>query len=186
MKLFRAFLVLMFCVSLYSVSYAQDDDDKERKRKRAKIYVPKVKQSSKVKHSKKRDDLFRGETFKSTKQSEKAQARANKKRYKKQEKKYKKTRGDLQNKTTAKRMKKNERMSRKINQQRTMPLTKRVGARFKPTNKSRMAASRRRSDELHKREDKARTRYESTYTPTSKRKKKDKLREFYNPFKRNK
>src|SRR5690606_37964993 len=171
MKLFRILLLLAIFTSFYSVSYGQDDDDeKERKRRRSKIYVPKAKQSSKVKQSKNRDDLFRGETFKSTKQSKKAQARANKKRHKGQAKKYKQTRGELQNKTTEQRMKKNERLSKKSNQQRTVPLVKRVGARFKPSNKSRMAASRKRSNELHKREDRARSKYESTYTPASKKK----------------
>lgn len=185
MTLSRLVFLVIFTFGLSNISFSQYDDDDERKRaRRSRIFAPKPQKSSKVRQKKKRDDLFRSEAQRSTQQSKRQQGKAINKRHKKQDKKYRQTRGEIQNRSTQKRMRKSERMSRKINQQRTIPLAKRVGMRFQPNNKSRMAASRRRSNDLRKREDKARQRYESTYTPSSQRKKKEKLREFYNPLKR--
>jgi hypothetical protein len=181
----RLLLVFLFTFFLSNISFAQyEDEEDKRKRKSRKVFAPKPGKSSKARQTKNREDLFRSETHKSTQQSKRQQSKSISKRHKKQDKKYRKTRGELQNKTTQKRMRKSERMSKKINQQRTIPLAKRMGMRFQPNNKRRMATSRKKSNELRKREDRARDKYESSYTPSSKRKKKDKMREFYNPLKR--
>jgi len=187
MKISKILFLLGLIFLTHAVAFGQgDDDDLDKKHKKNKLYVPKAKQSSGVKNSKGRKDLFRNETFKSTQPNKKAQAKTQRKKHKKSAKKYKKTRGDLQNKSTTKRMKHNERMSKKINSKKTIPLVKRVGMRARPTTKKRMHASRKRSNELDKRNKKARDRYDSTYTPVSKKKKKKKMRAFYNPFKKKK
>jgi len=185
MKLSRLipFLLIIFCAQ--TVSFAQEDDEPKRK-KRSSLFVPKSRKSSGVKKSKNRDDLFRDETFKSSKETKKQQAKKQRKKHKKRDKKYKKTRGEMQNQSTSRRMKRNERKARKFNQGRTVPLIKRIGSQIKPSKSKRISKERRRrSNQLRERQNKASEKYESSYTPTSRKKKKDKLRSFFNPFKRN-
>lgn len=187
MKLSRILFFIGIFVFVSNVTFAQyDDDDNSQSRKgsaRKEKSAPRVK--SGAKQSKTREDLFRSSVNKSTYLSKKEQQKLINKKQKNKSKHYKKTRGELNNKSTIKRMKKSERHSYQINSGKNAPFFQRMVKTLNPTNDKIKRKSSRKSNKLQKRQDDARDKYaKKEYTPTSskKKKKKTKIRTFYNPL----
>ena len=187
MKLSKIFLLLGFLLITNTVVFAQyDDDDKAQSRKgsqkKEKVSSGKIKQSSGVKNSKSRNDLFRSSVNKTTHMSKKEQTKMMSKKDQTKSARYKSNRGKLQNDNTEKRMKKSERQSYKINSGKK-PFLKKAEGYVKPKNRAIQRKSRRKSSELHKRQRNIKNKYDTNYTPVErgKKKKKDKLKAFYLP-----
>lgn len=172
-----AFLLGLLIVS--TTAFAQYDDDetvqsRKTSHRKEKVSSPKVSKSAQ--RQMKQEDNFKSSVNKTTHLSKKEQAKLQAKKEKEHRDRYENTRKRTQNKQTVKRMKKNEQYSYKYN-----------SAKGKRTGSYQNAATRKRAKALEKRQDEARDKYENKdYKPGAKKTtKKGKIREFYNPFKRN-
>lgn len=180
--------LFVFASNIAFAQYDDDDDSGSRKAssKKEKVSGPKIKQKSGAKQSKNREDLFRSSVNKTTYLSKKEQSKLISKKQRNKERRYDKTRGELNNKSTVKRMKKSEKHSYQINNGQNAPFFKRVTKRLNPKNGQSQRRSSRKSSKLQKQQDDARSRYESKeYGKKGKKEssnKKKKLRTFYNPL----
>ncbi|HRS19787.1 MAG TPA: hypothetical protein P5243_09805 [Bacteroidales bacterium] len=188
MKLSRIILLFGLLLFVGNAAFAQYDDDdggsgRKASSKKEKVKAPKA-QKSGAKQSKTREDLFRSSVNKTTYLSKKEQQKLIAKKERKKEKHYKKTRGEVNNKSTVKRMKKSERHSYKVNHNIQGSFLKRVSYSINPETAKARRKSSSQNRRLQKNQEKARDKYENTeYGKNTKKKKKNKkLRSFYNPL----
>ncbi|MCQ2959046.1 MAG: hypothetical protein MJ198_02530 [Bacteroidales bacterium] len=173
-----AFLLGLLIVS--TTAFAQYDDDetvqsRKTSHRKEKVSAPKASRASQKQM--KQQDNFKSSVNKTTHLSKKEQAKLQAKKEKDHRERYEATRKRTQNKKTVKRMKKNEQYSYKYN-----------SAKGKRTGSYQSAATKKRAKALEKKQDEARDRYENKdYKPGARKTtKKGKIREFVNPFKRDK
>lgn len=169
-----AFLLGLLIVS--TTAFAQYDDDetiqsRKTTHKKEKVSAPKSANQRKMKS----EDNFKSSVNKTTHLSKKEQAKLQAKKEKEHRDRYESTRKRTQDKKTVKRMKQNEKYSYRYN-----------GAKGRRTGSYPSAATSKRAKALEKKQDEARDRYENKdYKPGAKKTTKSgKIREFYNPFKK--
>jgi hypothetical protein len=189
MKFSRIILFIGLLVFANNIAFAQYDDDDDSQSRKASSKKEHVKTPKGLKsnatQSKTREDLFRSSVNKTTYLSKKEQSKLISKKQRNKEHRYDKTRGELNNKSTVKRMKKSEKHSYQINNGQNAPFFKRVTRRLNPKNGQSQRRSSRKSSKLQKQQDDARSKYESKEygkNGTRDKKKKKKLRTFYNPL----
>lgn len=188
MKLSRIILLFGLLFFVGNTAFAQYDDEdggsgRKASSKKEKVKAPKA-QKSGATQSKTREDLFRSSVNKTTYLSKKEQQKLISKKERKKDKHYKKTRGEVNNKSTVKKMKKSERNSYKVNKNKPGSFLQRVSYSVNPETSKARRKSSSQNKKLQKNQQKAREKYEnSEYGKNTKKKKKNKkLRTLYNPL----
>lgn len=179
MNIRKLFLLLGLLV-VGTAAFAQYDDDetvqsRKTSHRKEKVSAPKTSRASK--RQMKQQDNFKSSVNKTTHLSKKEQAKLQAKKEKEHAARYESNRKRMQNKKTVKRMKQNEKYSYRYN-----------AGKHRQVGSHANAATRKRAKALEKKQDEARDRYENKdYKPGARKTtKKGKIREFYNPFKREK
>lgn len=176
-----AFLLGLLIVS--TTAFAQYDDDETVQSRKSTHKKEKVNAAPAVKNKQmKQKDSFKSSVNKTTHLSKKEQARLQAKKEKEHQKRFEDNRGRMQNKQALKRMKENEKKSYRYNSQKGKSWDKR-----KRDSKT-TQMNKKRAKQLEKKQDEARDRYENNdYKPGARKTtKKGKLREWSNPFSRDK
>jgi|SRR5574344_461094 hypothetical protein len=180
MKLHKIALLLGLLIAS-TAAFAQYDDDetvqsRKTTHKREKVTAAPSADTRKMK----KEDNFKSSVNKTTHLSKKEQAKLQAKKEKEHQKRFEENRERMQNKQTLNRMKKNEKYSYRYNSAKGKSWSSRN--HDNATSK----ANKKRSKALEKRQDEAREKYENNDYQPGERKttKKGKIREFYNPFKR--
>jgi len=178
MRLQKLVLLLGLLV-VGTTAFAQYDDDetvqsRKTSHRKEKVSAPKASRASQKQM--KQQDNFKSSVNKTTHLSKKEQAKLQAKKEKEHNERYEASRKRMQNKKTVKRMKQNEKYSYRYN-----------SAKHNQMGSHPNAATRKRAKALEKKQDEARDRYENKdYKPGARKTtKKGKIREFYNPFKKN-
>lgn len=182
MRFSKLALVLgMLIVS--TTAFAQYDDDETVQSRKSTHKKEKVHSGPAAKNrDMKKQDNFKSSVNKTTHLSKKEQAKLQAKKEKEHQKRFESNRKKMQDKKTLKRMKQNEKYSYRTNSAKGKSWQSR-----KHESKS-TKANRKRSKALEKKQDEARDRYENKdYKPGARKTtRKGKIREFQNPFKRDK
>jgi len=181
-----AFLLGLLIVSTTALAQYDDDETVQARKsthKKEKVSAPNAAKVSKK--DMKQKDSFKSSVNKTTHLSKKEQAKLQAKKQKERSDRYSENRERMQDKQTVKRMKKNEKYSYRTNSQKGKSWSKRNA---KAQNSKARKASRKKAKALEKRQDEAREKYENNdYKPGARKTTKSgKIREFYNPFKRDK
>lgn len=166
-----------------TAAFAQYDDDETVQSRKSTHKKEKVHSAPAAKtRAMKKQDNFKTSVNKTTHLSKKEQAKLQAKKEKEHKARFEDNRKRMQNKKTLKRMKQNEKYSYHANANRG----KSWQSRKHDTKATK--ATRKRSKALEKKQDEARDRYENKdYKPGARKTTKSgKLREFNNPFKRDK